>query len=474
MKIFAVTLALVLALPAPARAQAPTALPGDDLAFASAVFRATHNSYSGNVDGTKGSITYQLDNGVRFLEFDIHDNGYATSLDYAVGHDYPGDAVDHAGNPASNNLRGWLQTINTWSAGHPDHAPLLVMLDVKDDLTDNFSYAAGNLTALNKELSDVFGARLLTAKDVPGALGTIGSLRGRVLTLLSGHAGTRTEYKRDVGANPAVAINALGQVVEVHDSGSGTLWYWSGTYGSDGRVTWLRHGRYGTGTTPAVALNDHGYLVEVHKSQNADTLWYQVGQIGTGGEITWSASRQYDSGVLPSITFVTPAGTAVKEIHRSQSSSQNWFWDGTLNPSAATVTWNSATHATTSLPRYPTTVGVSGTRRVTVSTGADGAAPANTLRYSTDRVGVQRIRYEQIAFDEFQAGDSALLQEGAIFYGAVATNKSFITSSRNAGRVVRGWDFDDASLATNPPANYPATNYPWTGWYATVTANAVR
>src|SRR5437763_1583944 len=55
------------------------ALPGDGLPFASAVFRATHNSYSGNVDGSKGSIVSQLDRGVRFLEFDIHDNGYATN-----------------------------------------------------------------------------------------------------------------------------------------------------------------------------------------------------------------------------------------------------------------------------------------------------------------------------------------------------------------------------------------------------------
>jgi hypothetical protein len=178
--------------------------------------------------------------------------------------------------------------------------------------------------------------------------------------------------------------------------------------------------------------------------------------------------------VLPSIAFTSPGGTVVKEIHRSQSTGQNWFWDGTLNTSTSIVTWNSSTHATTTDPRFPTATASNGTHRVSVSTGADGAAPANTLHYTTDQVGSTRIRYPQVAFDEFQAGDSALLQEGAIFYAATATNKSFITSSRNAGHVVRGWDFDDASLATTPLANYPATNYPWTGWYATVTADAVE
>jgi hypothetical protein len=451
------------ALAAQARTQT-AALPGDDLTFASAIFRATHNSYSGNLNGSRGSIVGQLDSGVRFLEFDIHDNGYATNHDYSIGHDAPGDQVDHAGNPASNLLRDWLQTVSVWSAAHPTAAPLLVMLDLKDDLTDNTSFAAGNLTALNKELSDAFGSRLLMAKDVPGALGTIGSLRGRILTLLSGDAGTRTEYRRDVGYNPAVAINAHGQVVEVHDSGGGALWYWTGTYGADGRVTWQRHGRYDSGVTPAVALNDNGQLVEVHKSQSADTLWYHVGQLDADGEITWSPSRQYDTGVLPTISFVD-TGTTVREIHRSQWNNQNWEWYGTLNASAFTVSWDSATHGTTSDPRYDKTVSVQGSTRVTVWTGTDGAAPAQTLLYSTDRINSDRIRYVQTAFDEYQSGDSAFLQEGAVFYAATATDTAFITAARQAGHIVRGWDFDSASDATSPLANYPATNYPSDAWY---------
>jgi hypothetical protein len=472
----------VLAPPASARTSAgPTraaatraaVLPGDNLSFASAVFRATHNSYSGNLDGGKGSIVSQLDSGVRFVEFDIHDNGYATNHDYSIGHDSPGNLVDHSGgNPASNLLRDWLQTVSTWSAGHPTAAPLLVMLDLKDDLTDNTSFSAGNLAALNTELSGVFGSRLLMARDVPGALGTIGSLRGRVLTLLSGDAGTRTEYKEDTGYNPAVAINAHGQVVEVHDSGSGALWYWTGTYGADGRITWLRHGQYDSGATPAVALNNNGQVVEVHKSQSANTLWYHAGQLGADGEITWSPSRQYDNGVTPTVSFVNGSATAVHEIHRSQSNSQNWDWDGTLNASALTVTWNSATHGTTSDALYAKATSTQGSMRVSVSTGADGAAPAQTLHYSTDRVASDRIRYPQVAFDEYQDGDSAALQEGALFYAATATDTAFIASARQAGHIVRGWDFDSASDATNPLANYPATNYPNDAWYVSMVTQA--
>ncbi|RSN04828.1 hypothetical protein DMB42_28940 [Nonomuraea sp. WAC 01424] len=434
-----------------------------DVPLPSAIFRATHNSYSGNISGARNSIAYQLDHGIRFIELDIHDNGYATALDYSVGHDAPGDEVDHAGNPVSNLLRDWLAVIDAWSAAHPTAAPIVVALDIKDDLTDNPSYAAGNLAALNQKLVSAFGPRLFRAEDYPATPPTVDALRGRVLPVISGDGVTRTLYKRDIGSNPAVAANNRGQVVEVHDSGDGVLWYWTGTYGADGRVSWLRHGRYDNGVTPAVALSDNGDLVEVHQSQNATTLWYRVGRLGADGEITWSASRQYDNGVLPTVRFTDAGGTRLREIHRSQSNNQNWQWTGALDGGAMTVAWSG--NAKTSDARYDKTTSAGGTPRVHVWTGADGPTPARTLRVDTDAVTGDRIRYRQVAFDEFQRGDSAELQQGALFYAAPAGESAFITSARQAGRLVRGWDFDSAGQATDPPASYLATNHPYDTWY---------
>jgi hypothetical protein len=430
--------------------------------FTGAVFRATHNSYSGDVDGAKGSLARQLDHGVRFVELDVHDNGYGTAHDYAVGHGSPGDLVDHSGgNPASDHLRDWLATVDSWSAAHPAAAPIVVMLDLKDDLTDNASFAAGDLTALGEELESVFGARLLRAQDYPAGQPSVDALRGRVLPLLSGHAGSRAGYRRDVGYHPAVALNGRGQVVAVHDSGAGALWYWTGTSGADGRITWLRHGKYDTGQTPAVALDDDGDLVEVHQSPTASTLWSRVGKLGADGEITWQAGRQYDNGVLPSVAFTDPAGTRLREVHRSQSGSQNWTWTGAL--SGTTVSWTG--NAKTSDARFPTATATVGGRRVTVWTGADGPTPAQTLRADTDHVPGERIRTRQVAFAEYQKGDSAELQQGALFYGAPSTEPAFLTSARQSGKPVRGWDFDSAGQATTPLANYPATNHPYDAWY---------
>src|ERR1700712_2672723 len=90
--------ALLVLAPAP---QAAYAASNDDLPFASAVFRATHNSYSGNIGGARGSIGQQLDGGVRYVELDVWSGSYAGTGDYQIGHGSAGDQVDHTGgNPA--------------------------------------------------------------------------------------------------------------------------------------------------------------------------------------------------------------------------------------------------------------------------------------------------------------------------------------------------------------------------------------
>ncbi|MEV6846318.1 hypothetical protein [Actinoplanes sp. NPDC051411] len=449
-RVTALAAAVLLAL-AP---QAAYAASNDDLPFASAVFRATHNSYSGDIGGARGSIGQQLDSGVRYVELDVWSGSYASTGDYQIGHGSAGDQVDHTGgNPAGNQLRAWLTTVDTWSAAHPAAAPVTVMLDLKDDPTTRASYAAGNFGALNQEVGDVFGARLVRQ----GPLGTVGSLRGRVLVLLSGNATARTGYLRDTGSNPAIVVNDKGQVVEVHDNGSGDLWYWTGQYGADGHLTWLRHGQYDTGRSADVALNDNGTLVEVHQAPSGNNLWSHVGHLGAGGEISWSASARYDTGVLPTVAFTDPAGSAVREIHKSPSNSQNWDWAGTAGATA--VAWTA--HATTSDARFPTTTATASGRTVEVAGGG-------TLTATTDRAPAERIRFPQLAFVEYQAGDSAELKDGALFWAATASNKSFIRSARQAGVSARGWDFDSAALATDPLANFPATNNPNAAWYQTL------
>src|SRR3954467_4076154 len=152
------------------------------------VVAATHNSYSG---GDRGSLTHQLDRGVRFLELDVHDNDFARA-GYRLGHDEPGDAVAHrGGNPAGDGLGEWLQVIADWSARQRAHVPIVVALDLKDSLADNRSYRDGNPAALNHALAARL-PRLLAAEELRGdTWPTVDELRRRVIVVLSGDGGTR-------------------------------------------------------------------------------------------------------------------------------------------------------------------------------------------------------------------------------------------------------------------------------------------
>jgi hypothetical protein len=442
------------------------------------VLAATHNSYAGAPSGDLGSLRRQFDGGVRFVELDLHDNDFV-STGYRIGHEAPGDAVVHAGgNPRGDRLGAWLRTIQRWSDANPHHAPITVALDVKDDLTDNHSFAQGNLARLNAELPKHFSG-LFTAEALGnGPWPTVDDLRGRVIVVLSGDEGTRLAYVRDPGHNPAVAVDAAGHVVEVHDSGGGDLWYWTGEFLSPTRVRWHRHGRYDAGQKPAIALGDGGLVVEVHEDPDLDDdqLWYRVGRLTADFEIEWSSrdGRSFpgaDAGLNPSVRFVDPASKVVREVHRSARTGSHWYWNGNLRASSGSIVWtrDDADGGQTQDPLFDKARAVSGRRSVAVRTGSHGAFDSDTLLYTTGSSGWQRIRYQQIAFVEAQRGDGhAFAAEGASFFAATAKDSSaraWAQGWRLGGKLVRLWEFNDPRFTTDPPPSFPATDHPGSRWY---------
>ena len=443
------------------------------------VFRATHNSYAGAPSGDLGSLRRQLDRGVRFLELDVHDSEFA-SAGYRIGHASPGDGVVHGGgNPRGDGLGAWLGSVERWSDGNPRHAPITLALDLKDRLTDNRSFAQGNLARLNEELLEAFGPRLFAAEQLTSdPWPTLEALRGRLIVVLSGDEGTRLGYVRDPGHNPAVAINGSGQVVEVHDSGGGELWYWTGEFSSPGRVRWHRHGRYDTGQRPAVALDDAGLLVEVHEDPDPgdDRLWYRVGRLTSDLEIDWfsQAGQSFpgaDQGVRPSIRFVDRASEYVREVHESPRTGQHWYWNGSLDSSSREVIWRreEADEGRTSDPLFDKARDGAAGRKLAVRTGSHGAFESDTLLYTTGSTGSHRIRYRQLAFVETKRGDApALEREGAWFFSASAKNpdsRKWAQDHRLDGKLVRLWEFNERHYATDPPVSFPATDHPATDWY---------
>ncbi len=80
---------------------------GGGTAYTDAIFFATHNSYSPGAE--LGSIVKQLDDKVRFIELDIHDNEYQTQ-GYRVGHDAPDNQVALGGeiHRRVRSANGWI------------------------------------------------------------------------------------------------------------------------------------------------------------------------------------------------------------------------------------------------------------------------------------------------------------------------------------------------------------------------------
>jgi hypothetical protein len=429
-----------------------------------ALFKATHNSYSGNLGGQRcGSIVQQLEQGVRLIELDLHVDDYPSIKDYQIGHnDGPGSIVWHAdGNPASNLFAEWAGQVATWSAHNPHHVPLQLMLDPKDTF-DLPSAAAGNYAALNERLEQIFGTALLKASAVK-QWPDVSAMLGKILVVLSNTLDKREPYVRDRGVNPSVCVNSKQQVVEVHESEAGnhSLWYWTGKLSANGTVTWQRHGRYGTGTTAAVALNDDGWIVEVHKSQDHDRLWYQVGRLTTDLDIAWGEGKDYDAGVLPTIQFDSPASYSLREIHHSQAHNQNWSWNAALKTAGAVLTLTA--NKQTNDPRWNSARSGS----VSVESGAD-----HLLAYRTPSAGLEPIRYEPVIFIDYQMGDPIWVRQQSRFAAAPADGSTdFLLDARRSGMVTRGWQFKDTSPRLSPPENYLATDFPFDPWYQSYCAS---
>jgi hypothetical protein len=140
-------------------------------------------------------------------------------------------------------------------------------------------------------------------------------------------------HQYDTGWEPSVAINDLGQVVQVHLTDSVNqvdLWYRVGKVNGD-VVEWGDSQKYDTGGHPAVAINNNGTVVEVHDSGigvSTPTLWYRVGQIA-GDKIDWKGKAKYDDGFKPDVA-IDDNGNVV-EVHGVTVGFDLWYHVGTIN-----------------------------------------------------------------------------------------------------------------------------------------------
>ncbi|HAG82986.1 MAG TPA: hypothetical protein DCL61_17955 [Cyanobacteria bacterium UBA12227] len=145
--------------------------------------------------------------------------------------------------------------------------------------------------------------------------------------------------KYDTGNNPSVAVNNQGLVVEVHETGTGEIWYHIAQLKPDKPNNWVEFQSgiyYDKGYSPSVAINDNEIVVEVHQSEGLKTdLWYRTGRVN-GQKIDWQPvndsgdqSGKYDKGNNPSVA-INNFGRVV-EVHET-GTGEIWYHIAQLKP----------------------------------------------------------------------------------------------------------------------------------------------
>ena len=433
-------------------------------------FRASHNSYSGH---ERGSLEGQLDAGVRCVELDFHDNGFKELKDYRIGHLKGGAEVEHVPpNPPDTLLTSWLRVVAAWSAAHPGHDPLPIVLDSKDDLTNN---ALGDLADFNGRLEEVFGASLFTREEFDGLGGwpDVEDMRDRVLGVLSGNGATRMAYRWAFGTSPVVSGNTAGGLVLAYRSPSGELNCWTGSVdGAAGVVVWRRKGTLAVSDVdlaePALVINNDGWVVAVYRfgpragpHAHGVRLGCKVGTLQADGRITWSKMRIIQSvieGMAPSLKI---DGDKLELTDTATDGTGRQILAGTLDRQKRQVTWRHK--AKTTVPQSPADTTFCASRVVHASIDALGAVGCRV-----DGGPWEPARFQQVVFVERQKGEDPKDFRDARFFAAGASNRADIAQAKSEGLVTRAWGFavpDSLDPPASPPENFPATDTPHDEWY---------
>jgi hypothetical protein len=189
---------------------------------------ATQNSYhlrpSGQAVVPKWDYAYpplnrQLDEGVRALELDVH---YATDGSFHVFNVARGDE-----NSTCARLRDCMSAVRDWSAQHPFHHPVVVLIQPADEL--DALKVDGHYDELDAELRAVVprdriiapddvraGHRTLTDAVRAGAWPTLSESRGRILFVLADEGRHRAAYSRG-------GTSLAGRVMFVYGRDGGPL-----------------------------------------------------------------------------------------------------------------------------------------------------------------------------------------------------------------------------------------------------------
>ncbi len=382
------------------------------------------------LDEALGSVTEQLDAGLRYLHLPIHDNDFRNRGDYGLGLEEPRDQLNTRGdNPSRENLGDWLEQVVSWSVAHPGHAPITLGIELRDDLTDNDNYDEGDLHRLNNILSHELGDKLFEPNEVSDEQWpNVDQLRGKFLVVLGGHEGTRISYREVQGVAPAIAGDPSGEMMMVHETKDFKLRYWLGHRDGMG-VRWTRSGVISEWLTdPSIAVNDEGLFVIVGSSpptQQVRSVELVVGERLPTGGVFFRDPRVLQTGSRAFVRF-TDTATSNIEVLIDPGTQNATKFNIRVNRSNGTISVLKS-EASADVAWDDTTIDAEDAKRLHVFVDESGV-----LRYETESRR-RPVAPEQLAFTEYAKGEHATLQRWFRFSEDPTEMKSWIAQ----GLIVR-------------------------------------
>lgn len=155
-------------------------------------------------------LAEQLDAGMRKLELDVFCEGEGR---FTVGHVQRIDMNSHCA-----SLRGCLEQILTWSDAHPDHAPIWIGFNAKDQviegLPDPRPFDARSFDEMDAVLREALGGRLILPAQVIQESGPrwprLRDARGKFILVLDEAGRKRQLYHANWQARPMFTTVAEG------------------------------------------------------------------------------------------------------------------------------------------------------------------------------------------------------------------------------------------------------------------------
>ena len=162
-----------------------------DVPYHKAFFKTSHNSY-------ELSIREQLNEGVRGLEYDLHDDKIQELEDFEVYHlqNHIDVLLGEDGNPNDLLFSNWLKVLDDWSSEqNGEHAPITLFIELKDGIIDsnNEPEELYGIKKMNKIISESINPKILYTfkefKEHNYNWPTVRDLKGRILLVLVSYWG---------------------------------------------------------------------------------------------------------------------------------------------------------------------------------------------------------------------------------------------------------------------------------------------